>query len=73
MSYYWVKTGLGDCGTVVGTEAEAKEHGEILGYLPYPASPILARHNNDNCPPFCWTPEKCLNNNSCHRNRACDD
>lgn len=72
MSYYWVKTPLGN-GTVVGTHADARLYGEVLGCLPYPAMPILARLNADTCPPFCIQPEKCVGNSSCHRNRACDD
>lgn len=72
MSYYSVKTADGSHGCVVGDEPTARSHGEILGTLPYPASPVLAR-NEDTCPPFCWTPFECLNHGCCHKNRACDD
>lgn len=72
MPYYWVEQTDGKRGCVVGDAATAERFGKILGTLPYPASPILER-GNDNCPPFCWTPDACLNHGSCHRNRACDD
>ena len=76
MSYYWVKKPDGKCGCVVGDEQAALRHGAILGTLPYPASPVLARNGND-CPPFCWMPDGCLNQNTCHgqfkHGRACDD
>jgi len=38
--------------------------------LPYPASPQL---NPGNCPPFCFTPERCKGHSSCPRNYACSE
>lgn len=73
MSYYWVEQPDGTKGCVVGNQVTAEGFGKILGTLPYPASPVLARIGGDNCPPFCWTPDACLNHGCCHRNRACDD
>lgn len=70
-AYYWIKQPSGECGCVVGDKQVAAHYGEILGTLP--ASPILMRDGKDDCPPFCYTPDECLNHGCCRKNRACDD
>jgi hypothetical protein len=73
MSYFWIERPDGKKGCVVADRETAEKHGRILGTLPYPASPVFERVGEDDCPPFCYTPDECLDHGCCHKNRACDD
>jgi hypothetical protein len=81
MATYWLTFSDGTRGSIqAANEQAAREkadevkHSEIvvkMATLPYPANPVLARTND--CPAFCWQPDKCAGHTACPRPRACDD
>lgn len=80
--YIWFKftNGSGVCVVDEPCIDDAKKHlteQERLmiakaGTLPYPASPIR-NPNSNGCPPFCYTPNECLNHGCCHKSYACSE
>lgn len=52
---------------------EAARHGTPISAtrLPYPAKPRLGPQSD--CPPFCFTPTKCVGRGSCPQAYACSE
>ena len=79
MKYFWVHLANGKRGcigapnasdaTAIAESATGSKVGRIWT-LPYPAKPQL---NETECPPFCYSPEKCKGNTACPQHYACSE
>ncbi len=85
MSAFWVRFSSGPRAMCVEakTEALARERAATVGVvrdirtLPYPAEPRMSPHEQDaaggECPPLCYSPDKCAGYTCCPKDYACSE
>lgn len=81
MRTFWVEFVDGTAGSVQAKDADtAREIAEretggkgavSAAELPYPAEPQI--HNENGCPPFCYSPSQCKGHTSCPHRYACSE
>lgn len=76
MGYFWINFANKPAGCIDAESFEdAAKNAAIFGHitgirrLPYPAEPRIFKQTD--CPPFCYTPEKCACRSSCQNNPCC--